>query len=45
MKGSPVIGAGGGNASLLNATVEAIDMNWGCIAVRCVVSVRPRKRG
>jgi hypothetical protein len=25
---------------LLNATVEAIDTNWSCIAMRCVLNAR-----
>jgi hypothetical protein len=40
MKGSPVICAGVGNASLLNATVDEIGMIWSCIAVWRVADAR-----
>jgi hypothetical protein len=46
MKGSPARSAGGcGNASLLNATVDEIDMDLSCIAVWRVNSARPIERG
>jgi hypothetical protein len=46
MKGSPVDDSPAvGNASLLNATVDAIDTNWGCIAARCVINARSVGRG
>jgi hypothetical protein len=45
MKGSPVKIPAGGNAYLLNAMVEAIDMIWSRMAMRGVDDTRPMKRG
>jgi hypothetical protein len=45
MKGSPVTNAGVGNASLLNATVDAIDMIWSCIAMWRVKDAHAIDRG
>jgi hypothetical protein len=45
MKGSPVRNAGVGNASLLNATVDDIDMISSCIAVGCAAGAHKIHRG
>ena len=45
MKGSPVKMPAGGNAYLLNAMVEAIDMTWSRMAMRRVDNTRLMKRG
>jgi hypothetical protein len=44
MMGSPVTMPAVGNASLLNATVDAIDMTWSRIRMRGVDQTRLMKR-